>query len=81
MHDEIDSRLAGALNAQLLAAETRRAERASNPDAINLYFQGQAWLNRRINPGCMAQARGFFERAVTLDPWMRCSASGGSTIR
>jgi tetratricopeptide (TPR) repeat protein len=33
-----------------------------------LYFQGQSWLNRGINPENMAQARGFFERAVALDP-------------
>ena len=32
MQDEIVARLAGALNAQLVAAEARRAEQAPNPD-------------------------------------------------
>ena len=35
---------------------------------MDLYFQGLASLNRGINPENMAQARGFFERAVALDP-------------
>ena len=44
--DEIVARLAGALNAQLVAAEARRAEQATNPDSMDLYFQGLAWLNK-----------------------------------
>ena len=40
MQDEIVARLAGALNAQLVAAEARRAEQAPNPDSMDLYFQG-----------------------------------------
>ena len=35
---------------------------------MDLYFQGQAWLNRGVNPENMARARGFFERALALDP-------------
>ena len=35
---------------------------------MDLYFQGLASLNRGINPENMAQARGYFERAVALDP-------------
>ena len=42
MQDEIVARLAGALNAQLVAAEARRAEQAPTPDSMDLYFQG--WL-------------------------------------
>src|SRR5271156_4263197 len=44
MQDEIVARLAGALNAQLVAAEPRRAETAPNPDSTDLYFQGLAWF-------------------------------------
>jgi tetratricopeptide (TPR) repeat protein len=33
-----------------------------------LYFQGRAWTNRGITPEYMAVARGFFERALVLDP-------------
>jgi TolB-like protein len=60
MQDEIVARLAGALNAQLVAAEARRAEQALNPDSMDLYFQGRAWLNKGLTPDNVAQARRFF---------------------
>ena len=68
MQDEIVARLAGALNAQLVAAEARRAEQAPNPDSMDLYFQGLAWLNKGQTPDNVAQARSFFDRALTADP-------------
>ena len=68
MQDEIVARLAGALNAQLAAAEARRAEQAPTPDSMDLYFQGLAWLNKGVTPDHVAQARGFFDRALTADP-------------
>ena len=68
MQDEIVSRLAGALNTQLVTAEARRAEQAPNPDSMDLYFQGMAWLNKGLTPDHVAQARSFFERALTTDP-------------
>ena len=68
MQDEIVARLAGALNAQLVAAEARRAEQAPNPDSMDLYFQGLAWLNKGTTPDDLAQARSFFDRALTADP-------------
>ena len=68
MQDEIVARLAGTLNAQLVAAEARRAELASQPDSMDLYFQGRAWLNKGSTAETRAQARGFFERALALDP-------------
>ena len=68
MQDEILSRLANALNAQLIKAEARRAERSLNPDATDLTFQGLACLNRGATPELIAQARGFFQRALTIDP-------------
>ena len=68
MQDEIVSRLANALDAELIAAEARRAERSLHPDAMDLVFQGRAWLNKGLTPEYMAQARGFFERAMALDP-------------
>jgi TolB-like protein/class 3 adenylate cyclase len=68
MQDEIVARLAGALNAQLVAAEARRAELAVNPDSMDFYFQGLAWLNRGMSPDIVAQARGFFDRALAADP-------------
>ena len=68
MQDEIVSRLANALDAELIAAEARRAERSSDPDAMDLVFQGRAWLNRGLTPDYMTRARRFFEQAVALDP-------------
>src|SRR5271167_4392563 len=68
MQDEIVSRLANALDTQLIAAEARRAERAPLPDSMDLYFQGRASANKGLTPQNMAQARGYFEQALTLDP-------------
>ncbi|MEH2565163.1 adenylate/guanylate cyclase domain-containing protein [Bradyrhizobium sp. AZCC 2289] len=68
MQDEIVSRLASTLNAQLIAAEARRAEYSLHPDALDLYFQGMARWNKRWTPAHMTQARSFFERALELDP-------------
>jgi len=68
MQDEIVSRLANALDAQLIAAEARRAERSLHPDAMDLVFQGRAWFNKGTIPDYMAQARSFFEKGMALDP-------------
>jgi TolB-like protein len=68
MQDEIVARLASSLNAQLLAAEARRAEQAPNPDSMDLYFQGMAWLNKGRTPYTLGEARVFFDRALTADP-------------
>jgi TolB-like protein len=67
MQDEIVARLAGALNAQLIAAEARRAEQVPKPDSMDLYFQGMAWLNKAATPDNVAQARSFFDRALLSD--------------
>ncbi|KGT79165.1 adenylate cyclase [Bradyrhizobium japonicum] len=68
MQDEIVSRLANALNTQLITAEARRAEHSLHPSALDLYFQGMARWNEGVTPAHMAQARSFFERALELDP-------------
>jgi len=68
MQDEIVARLAGALNAQLVAAEARRAEQAPTPDSMDLYFQGLAWINKGTTPDYVVQAHGFFDRALAADP-------------
>jgi TolB-like protein/class 3 adenylate cyclase len=68
MQDEIVSRLANTLDAQLISAEARRAEQAATPDSMDLYFQGLAWFNRGIAPDNVAQSRRFFDRARATDP-------------
>jgi TolB-like protein len=68
IQDEIISRLANKLNAELIAAEARRADRSPRPDAMDRYFQGWACLNRGATPENIAQAQRFFECALVLDP-------------
>jgi tetratricopeptide (TPR) repeat protein len=68
MQDEIVARLASALNTELVTAEARRAERAPNPDSMDLYFQGLACWNRAWTPDNLARARGFFDDALVADP-------------
>jgi len=68
MQDEIVARLANQLQAELIGAEARRAEKTPNPDSVDLYFQGQAMLNRGFSADLLTAARGFFERALELDP-------------
>ena len=68
MQDEIVARIANTLNAQLVAVEARRAERAPAPDSLDLYFQGEAWVNKGVTFESMTKAHSFFERALALDP-------------
>jgi hypothetical protein len=35
---------------------------------MDFYFQGLAWLNKGRTPDHVAQARSFFDRALTADP-------------
>src|ERR1700729_2303269 len=68
MQDEIVARLAGALNTELGAAEARGGELAPNPSSMDFYFQGMARFNKGITPDNIAQARSFFDRALSADP-------------
>src|ERR1700757_1910678 len=68
MQDEIVSRLANALDAELVAAEARRAGHLGHPDAKDFVFQGRSCFNKGLIPDYMTQARRFFERALALDP-------------
>jgi tetratricopeptide (TPR) repeat protein len=87
MQDEIVSRLANTLYAELITAEARRAERSSHPDAMDLVFQGRSWVNKGLTPDYMARGRSFFEKAMALDPeniqamvglaGVDCSVAGG----
>ena len=68
MQDEIVSRLANTLDAQLIEVEARRAGRSTDPDAMDLYFQGWARANNGTTEEYMTQAEAFFDRSVALDP-------------
>ena len=50
MQDEIVARLAGPLNAQLIAAEAQRSQQAPTPNSTDLYFQATTWLNKAPTP-------------------------------
>jgi TolB-like protein/class 3 adenylate cyclase len=63
MQDEIVSRLANTLDAQLVAAEARRAEHSLHPDAMDLYFQGTACYIRVTS--VMGQSCHFGSRQTT----------------
>jgi len=67
MQDEIVARLANELQAELITVEAKRAERASNPDSIDLMLQGAAWANKGPTSENLTKARNFFERALDLD--------------
>jgi TolB-like protein/class 3 adenylate cyclase/Flp pilus assembly protein TadD len=67
MQDELVSRLARQLDAELIAAEARRAELSPHPDSTDLYFRGKASLNKGLTAQNFGQAREFFERALVLD--------------
>jgi TolB-like protein/class 3 adenylate cyclase len=68
MQDEIVSRLANQLHAELIEAEARRAEQAPDPDATDFVFRGRSVLNRGFAPDILTKAREFYERALELDP-------------
>jgi TolB-like protein/class 3 adenylate cyclase/Flp pilus assembly protein TadD len=68
MQDEVVARIANALQTRLAIVEAERAERAVDPDALDLLFQGIASVNRGPTLENLTRARDFFERALTLDP-------------
>ena len=68
MQDEIVARLANQLSTELLSAEARRSERTQSPNSFDFLFQGLAWHNKGPTSENLSRARGFFERALALDP-------------
>src|SRR5271165_854238 len=68
MQDEIVSRLANELRAELFGAEARRARRAASPDSTDHTFLGLAEYNKGFTPDNMRNARLHFDRALDLDP-------------
>jgi TolB-like protein len=68
LQDEVVARLANALNAQLTAAEARRAEQSPHPDFMDLWFQGMSWFYKGPTSENLVRARGFLARALAIDP-------------
>ncbi len=68
MQDEIVARLAKTLDTQLVVVAARRAARTPNPDSMDLYVQGVAWLFKGITPDYLARARHLLDHALSLNP-------------
>jgi TolB-like protein/DNA-binding SARP family transcriptional activator len=62
MQDQIVAGLGSQLKAKLIAGEAQRAQRTSNPDSMDLYFQGYASYNKGLNRENLAQALSFYDR-------------------
>src|SRR6516162_1060129 len=68
MQDEIVARLANQLQAELIGAEARRAEKTPNPDSVDLYFQGLAMLNRGFSADLLTQSARLFRAGARIGP-------------
>ena len=66
VQNEITSRIAVALNIELVGAEAARP--TERPDALDYILRGRAASWKSPTPEKYAEAVGFFERALTLDP-------------
>src|SRR5882724_6994388 len=66
LQDEITSRIAVALDLELIAAEATRP--TEHPDAVDYILQGRAEVSNPRSRGKYAEAIGSFERALALDP-------------
>ncbi len=67
LQDEITSRIAIALNVELITAEAARP--TERPDALDYILRGRAARFKPYSPGAYLEAVGLFERALMLDPW------------
>jgi adenylate cyclase len=70
MQDSVTQRIADAMNATLLDAESRRIqhERPNNPDTVELTMRGLALVNRPSSRENAQRARELFEQALRLTP-------------
>jgi tetratricopeptide (TPR) repeat protein len=66
VQDEITSRIAIALNLEMVAAETARP--AEHPDALDCTLRGRAAVSMPSSAENYAEAINQFERALRLDP-------------
>jgi TolB-like protein/class 3 adenylate cyclase len=66
LQDEITSRIAIALNTELIAAEAARP--TERPDALDCILRGGAAQSKPVTPANYAEAVRLYERALALDP-------------
>jgi TolB-like protein len=65
LQDEITSRIAAALNVELIAAEAARL--TERPDALDYLLRGRAARFKPDSPDVYLEAIGLFEQALALD--------------
>jgi len=66
LQDEITSRIAVALNLELVTAEAARP--TDNPDALDYIFRARAAGSKPLSRAKFAESVPLFERALALDP-------------
>jgi adenylate cyclase len=66
LQNEITSRIAVALELELVGAEAAR--QTERPDALDYIFRGRAALSKPLTRDNYAEAISLFERALALDP-------------
>ena len=66
LQDEITTRIAVALNVELIGAEAARF--TDRPDALDCILRGRAAMTKPLGRDRYAEAIGWFERALELDP-------------
>jgi TolB-like protein len=79
LQNEITTRIAVALNLELIAAEVARS--TEHPDVLDWIFRGRAvaWQKPLSAERC-AEAIGYFEHALELDPESVCAQSWLATM-
>ncbi|HEU0219040.1 MAG TPA: tetratricopeptide repeat protein [Stellaceae bacterium] len=68
LENEITGRIAASLNVQLMRVEGRRAEKSTNPDALDLRLRATAMFFGSIAPEQTLMARRLLRQSVSLDP-------------
>jgi adenylate cyclase len=68
LQDQVVARLANTLGHELVKAEAQEGLRSKNPDVIDLDMRGMALMTQQITKDGNVAARGWFERALTIDP-------------
>ena len=66
VQDEITGRIAVALDAEIIGAETARP--TERPDALDLILRGRAAFLKPLSRDTFDEAVGYFEHALALDP-------------
>ncbi|MBV9827318.1 MAG: tetratricopeptide repeat protein [Alphaproteobacteria bacterium] len=67
LENAITGRIAASLNIQLVHAEGRRAERAPQPDALDLLLRATSLFYRSVTPENTLATRQLLQRSVVLD--------------